>query len=85
MGRAKLVPAFDGKGIDLNGHDQWVEVYRDEALEISGNKLTLSLMVYPRSLSSSAGTLITKGNYQFGIHQTGKDSLEFYLTTRQKI
>ena len=22
---------LDGKGIDLNGHDQWVEVYRDEA------------------------------------------------------
>jgi len=23
MGRAKLVPGMDGKGIDLNGHDQW--------------------------------------------------------------
>jgi beta-galactosidase len=84
MGRAKLVPGVEGKGIDLNGHDQWVEVYRDEALEISGNQLTLSLMVYPRSLSNSAGTLITKGNYQFGIHQIRKDSLEFYITTRQK-
>jgi len=84
MGRAKLVPGADGKGIDLNGHDQWVEVYRNDALEISGNKLVLSLMVYPRSLSSSSGTLITKGNYQFGIHQIRKDSLEFYITTKQK-
>jgi beta-galactosidase len=84
MGRAKLVPGYDGKGIDLNGHDQWVEVYRDSALEIDGDNLTLSLMVYPRSLSSSAGTLITKGNYQFGIYQIRKDSLEFYLTTNQK-
>jgi beta-galactosidase len=84
MGRAKLVPGFNGKGIDLNGHDQWVEVYRDEALEISGDKLTLSLNVFPRSLSSSAGTLITKGNWQFGVRQVRKDSLEFYLTTRQK-
>ena len=84
MGRAKLVPGMDGKGIDLNGHDQWVEVYRDEALEITGNKLTLSLYVYPRSLISSSGTLITKGNYQFGLHQIRKDSLEFYITTRQK-
>ena len=40
--------AQDGKGIDLNGHDQWVEVYRDEGLEISGNQLTLTLRVYPR-------------------------------------
>jgi len=84
MGRAKLVPGVTGKGIDLNGHDQWVEVYRDEALEISGNSLTLTLRVFPRSLSSSAGTLITKGNYQFGIRQVRKDSLEFYITTRSK-
>jgi beta-galactosidase len=84
MGRAKLVPGKEGKGIDLNGHDQWVEVYRDDTLEISGDKLTLTLWVYPRSLSSSAGTLITKGNWQFGIRQLKKDSLEFYITTRQK-
>jgi beta-galactosidase len=84
MGRAKLVAATDGKGIDLNGHDQWVEVYRDQNLEIEGNKLTLSLNVFPRSLSGSAGTLITKGNWQFGIHQIRKDSLEFYITTLQR-
>ena len=84
MGRAKLVTGFAGKGIDLNGQDQWVEVYRDEVLENSENQLTLSLMVYPRSLISSAGTLITKGNWQYGLHQIRKDSLEFYVTTRQK-
>jgi beta-galactosidase len=84
MGRAKLVPGTEGKGIDLNGHDQWVEVYRDEVLEIGGDQLTLSLNVFPRSLISSAGTLITKGNWQFGIHQIRKDSLEFYITTRSK-
>jgi beta-galactosidase len=81
MGRAKLVPGITGKAIDLNGHDQWVEVYRDGNLEISGNQLTLRLNVFPRSLSSSAGTLITKGNWQFGIDQVRKDSLEFYVTT----
>ncbi len=81
MGRAKLVKGVQGKGIDLNGHDQWVEIYRDNALELDGDQLTLSLWAYPRSLSSSAGTLITKGDWQFGIHQIGKDSLEFYVTT----
>ncbi len=84
MGRAKLVPGSDGKGIDLNGHDQWVEVYRDSSLEIHGDKLTLTMMVFPRSLSYSSGTLITKGSWQFGIHQLKKDSLEFYLTTDRK-
>jgi len=84
MGRAKLVPGIMGKGIDLNGHDQWVEVYEDDALEIDGDQLTLSLWVYPRTLSSFAGALITKGNNQFGIHQVGKEYLEFYLTTRSR-
>lgn len=84
MGRAKLAPGIEGKGIDLNGHDQWVEAYRDEALEISGNSLTLSLKVFPRSLSSSAGTYITKGSWQFGIIQVRSDSLEFYITTDKK-
>lgn len=84
MGRAKLVPGKDNLGIDLNGHDQWVEVYRHDALEISGDKLTLSLWVFPRGLSSSAGTLITKGNWQYGLRQINNESLEFYVTTRQK-
>jgi beta-galactosidase len=84
MGRAKLVKGQDGLGIDLNGHDQWVEVYRDERLDISGDQLTLTLRVYPRVLNSSAGALISKGNYQFGIHQIRKDSLEFYLTTSSR-
>jgi beta-galactosidase len=84
MGRAKLVPSRDGKGIDLNGHDQWVEVYRDKRLEISGDQLTITLDVYPRALSSSSGTLVTKGSWQFGIHQSGKDSIEFYLTTSSR-
>ena len=34
MGRAKLVDGYDGKGLDLNGHDQWVEVYQDRNIEI---------------------------------------------------
>jgi len=84
MGNAKLVQGFRGKAIDLNGHDQWVEVYRHDALEISGQKLTLSLMVFPRKLNNSSGTLITKGNWQFGINQVRNDSLRFYLTTNRK-
>jgi len=84
MGRAKLVPSQSGMGIDLNGHDQWVEVYRDDGLEISGDQLTITLQVYPRSLSRFAGTLVTKGNWQFGIYQIRNDSLAFYVTTRRK-
>lgn len=84
MGRAKIVEGHHGKGLDLNGHDQWVEVYQDKNLELSGNELTLSMWVFPRSLMSTGGTLLTKGNYQFGLKQIGADSLEFYLYTSKK-
>ena len=84
MGRAKLVAGNDGKGIDLNGHDQWVEVYQDKNIEISGNELTVSLWVFPRDLMKMGGTLLTKGNNQFGLQQIGDQSLEFYIYTSKK-
>jgi len=50
MGRAKLVAGHDGKGIDLNGHDQWVEVFQDRNIEISGDELTVSLWIFSTSI-----------------------------------
>ena len=43
MGKAKLVKGKTGLAIDLGMRDQWVELYRGDNLEISGNKLTLTL------------------------------------------
>ena len=84
MGRAKLVDGYDGKGLDLNGHDQWVEVYQDRNIEISGNELTISLRIFPRELMSMGGTILTKGNNQFGLRQNGSNSLDFYIYTSRK-
>ncbi|KAA6343031.1 Beta-galactosidase [termite gut metagenome] len=81
MGKAALVKKGNGKVLDLNGNDQWVEVYRSENVEISGDKLTLTCKVFPRKLNNDCGSLITKGSYQFGLQQKGKDSLEFYIYT----
>ncbi|MEZ4898793.1 MAG: glycoside hydrolase family 2 TIM barrel-domain containing protein [Saprospiraceae bacterium] len=84
MGKARLVPGPSGKALDLNGHDQWVEVYRADPVEIAGNQLTITMNVYPRILNRSSGSFLTKGNYQFGLEQHGKDSLAFYLYTGTK-
>jgi beta-galactosidase len=84
MGNATLLKEADNTVLDLNGHDQWVEVYRQDNVEITSNQLTLTFRVYPRKLSSSSGTYLTKGSYQFGIQQKGKDSLEFYIYTNKK-
>jgi len=84
MGNARLVKDKKNTVLDLNGHDQWVEVYRSDNVELTGSALTLTCKVYPRKLISSCGSFITKGSYQFGLQQKGKDKLEFYLYTDKK-
>ncbi len=84
MGNARLVKEKKNTVLDLNGHDQWVEIYRADNVELAGNALTLTFKAYPRKLISSCGSFITKGNYQFGVQQHGKESLEFYIYTDKK-
>lgn len=84
MGNTRLVKERNNTVLDLNGHDEWVEVYRQNNLEITGEQLTLSCKVFPRQLISSWGSFITKGNNQYGLEQRGKDSLEFYIYTDKK-
>ena len=78
MGQARLVKGPTGLALDLIKQDQWVQVYRADNVEISGNKLTLTLDVFPRKFNRSGGYFITKGAHQFGLRQH-RDKLEFYL------
>ncbi|NEW83081.1 MAG: DUF4981 domain-containing protein [Mariniphaga sp.] len=80
----KLVEGKSGKAVNLNGHDQWVEIYRQNNLEIEGDKLTITMDVFPRKLNASGGHFITKGSNQYGIRQVRTDSLEFYIYTNTK-
>ena len=84
MGWARLVAGPTGKAIDLNKQDQWVQVYRANSVEISGDKLTLTLDIFPRKFNKSGGYLITKGENQYGLKQQGADKLDFYLDNGRK-
>lgn len=84
MGRAKLVSGPSGKAIDLNKQDQWVQVYNADNVEISGDKLTLTLDIYPRSYNASGGYMINKGSNQYGLRQVGKDKMDFYIDTGRR-
>ncbi len=53
-------------------------------MEIENNELALSLWVYPRKLIQKGGTLITKGNYQFGLQQVDSNSIDFYVYANRK-
>ena len=84
MNKAKLVEGETGQALFLSGNDDWLEVARDPALDISGEALTLSFNVKPEAFNGNAAFL-TKGDYQFGIIQSDDEHLEFYLNTGRKV
>jgi len=84
MNEAHLVEGEHGQAIYLSGHDDWLEVARDPVLDITGEELSITLMVKPEAYNGNAAFL-TKGDYQFGIVQSDENHLEFYLNTRQRV
>jgi beta-galactosidase len=82
--RGKLVPGNFGKGIELSGYDQWIDVYRHPALDISGDQLTLSAWIFPRRFLAP-NAIITKGSFQYGLVQDTEQTIEFYLTGNKKV
>ena len=77
MGRAGLVEGKFGKALDLSGHDEWVEFYRDPNLEIR-NEITLELWVKPRKFMHT-NYFLAKGNHAYGLIQKDANTIEFYL------
>jgi len=84
MGRFELMDDKFGKALSLSGHDAWVEVYRDPSLDLDGDALTLSLWIKP-NVWRGPESYLTKGNWQFGLQRSDPDSIEFYLTTEDRI
>jgi beta-galactosidase len=78
FGKAHLVTGRFGKALALSGHDEWVEMYRDPSLDITGDQLTLSLWVYPKTWSGY-GQLLSKGEGQFVLGQADKNTLQFAI------
>ena len=85
MGKARLVKGRTGKAIDLNRMEQWVQVYRADNVEINGDRLTLTLDIFPRGYNRYGGYMITKGSNQFGLRQRGADKIEFYIDNGSKV
>jgi beta-galactosidase len=77
MGRAALVEGKTGKALDLSGHDEWVEFYRDPSLDITG-QITLELWVKPGKFIHS-NYFLSKGNHAYGLIQKDAKTIEFFL------
>lgn len=78
MGNVISKPGRQGNAIGLSGNDEWVEFYRDPALDITGKALTLSLWMKP-ALWAGGKSILTKGANQYGLRQLSAHEMEFYL------
>ncbi|NQU85738.1 MAG: DUF4981 domain-containing protein, partial [Mariniphaga sp.] len=83
MGRPTFSEGKKGKAIDLSGHDDWIEFYRDPSLDITGNQITIEFWINPRELDNP-NTIITKSDHQYGIIRNQSGELEFYLHNRRR-
>jgi beta-galactosidase len=77
MGRADLVDGKFGKALDLSGHDEWVEFYRDPSLDIT-EEITLELWVKPRKFIHT-NYFLSKGNHAYGLIQKDANTIEFFI------
>lgn len=84
MGRPVLTEGKDGWGLELSGHDDWVEFYRDTSLDITGNQLSIGFWVKPFEIPQP-NTFIAKGKYQYGIRMSNEKTLEFYIHNKRRV
>ncbi|MBD3377919.1 DUF4981 domain-containing protein [candidate division KSB1 bacterium] len=85
MGSPKHVQGKKGKALYLTGLDDWVTVYNHPEFDTIDRALTLEAWVMPKKWFGS-NTFIAKGNSQYGLQQTTKDTLEFFVQgPRQRI
>jgi beta-galactosidase len=84
MGGAGLAEGKSGKALSLTGHDDWVEIYEDPSLDITGQSLTLGAWIYPRPWKGIS-PFITKGRNQYALLQSTEDTLEFNIFDGKKV
>jgi beta-galactosidase len=77
-GKPSLVAGHRGKGLYLSGLDDFVEVYRDRRLDITGTALTLDAWVRPEAWSGDF-RILGKGDHQYSLKMKTQDTLEFFI------
>jgi beta-galactosidase len=80
VGNPGTVDGHDGgRALSLSGLDDWVEVYRDPALDLTGTTLTLDAWV--RAPASYVGdfSIVAKGDRSYALEMADPDTIEFFV------
>lgn len=78
VGKPLEVPGHRGQAVNLTSLDDFVDVFRDRRLDISGNAITLDAWVRPGAWAGSF-PIVTKGQ-AYGLQMTNETTLEFGVT-----
>jgi beta-galactosidase len=76
-GQPAVVDGHRGKALSFSGLDDFVEVYRDRRLEITGS-LTLDAWVKPDAWTGDF-TVIAKGDHAYALKMKSQTTLEFFI------
>lgn len=77
-GKPSLVDGHRGEGLYLSGLDDFVEVYRDRRLDLTGTAVTLDAWVKPEAWSGDF-RIVGKGDHQYTLKMKTQDTLEFFI------
>ncbi|WP_374202882.1 glycoside hydrolase family 2 TIM barrel-domain containing protein [Saccharothrix sp. S26] len=77
-GAPELVDGHRGKALFMSGLDDFVEVYRDRRLDITGKALTLDAWVKPERWSGDF-RIVGKGDHQYALKMKNETTLEFFI------
>lgn len=79
-GNPGLVEGHDGgRAVALSGLDDWVEVHRDERLDLTGDTVTLDAWV--RAPESYVGdfSIVGKGDRSYALEMADPETIEFFV------
>ncbi|GAA4106031.1 glycoside hydrolase family 2 TIM barrel-domain containing protein [Actinomadura miaoliensis] len=79
QGIPKVVDGHEGKALYFSGLDDFVEVYRDRRLDITGTAVTLDAWVKPVRPWTGDFTMIAKGDHQWALKMSNENTLEFFV------
>jgi beta-galactosidase len=72
------VDGHRGTGLYLSGLDDFVEVYRDRRLDLTGTAVTLDAWVKPGEWSGDF-RIVGKGDHQYALKMKDENTLEFFI------
>ncbi|WP_231333699.1 glycoside hydrolase family 2 TIM barrel-domain containing protein [Actinomadura graeca] len=79
QGLPKTVDGHRGKALYFSGLDDFVEVYRDRRLDLTGTSVTLDSWVKPARPWTGDLTIVGKGDHSYALKMADEHTLEFFV------